>query len=127
MKNYEDYDEDEYVHISYDYIDNGAGELMIVMDQPKGAADDENAKVIFDGFHEAMLLRNHNQVVHLPIVPEAVREMLNSLEKILVTEMDDRDIADVYEAEVVIINRSLPIQGSVYVRLDKTSKPKEKK
>jgi len=115
-----DYDnEGLYVHTAYDWINNGAGELMLVMDKTGGIADDDNAKILFDGFQEAMLVRSDSQIVHLPIVAEAVREMLEKLEKILVTEMDGEDIDDVYEAQVVVLNSPLPIPGSVYIRYDK--------
>ncbi|MDR0502061.1 MAG: hypothetical protein LBH16_01940 [Treponema sp.] len=115
-----DYDnEDLYVHTAYDWIDNGAGELMLVMDKTAGMADDDNARILYDGFHEAMLIKNGSQIVHLPLVAEAVREMLEKLEKILVTEMDGEDIDDVYEAQVVVLNSPLPIPGAVYIKFDK--------
>jgi len=106
-----------YLHTAYDWIENGAEELMLVMDAVEGTADDDNAKIIFDGFHEAMLIRSGNQIIHLPIVAEAVREMLKDIEKILVTEMDGDDIDDVYEAEVEIINAPLPIPKNVYNKI----------
>jgi len=108
-----------YAHTAYDWIDNGAGELMLVMDKVDGIADDDNAKIIFDGFHEAMLIRNDNQIIHLPIVVEAVRDMLNKLDKILVTEMDGDDIDDVYEAAIDVLDSPLPIPGEIYIKFDK--------
>jgi hypothetical protein len=106
--------DNKYLHTSYDFIDNGNGELMMVMDAPEGDADDENAKFIYDGFSEAMLVRNGEQIVHLPIITEPVRDMLDELESILITEMDGEEIYDVYEAKIEIINDSLPIPESVY-------------
>ncbi|MCL2180104.1 MAG: hypothetical protein FWB83_03165 [Treponema sp.] len=116
-----EYIDEQFVYTSYDWIDNGAGELMLVIDKVDGIADDDNAKIIFDGFHEAMLVRNDDIIVHLPIVVEAVRDMLQEIKKILVTEMDGDDIDDVYEAEVEVLNSPLPIPGSVYIRFDKLS------
>jgi hypothetical protein len=99
----------EYLHVSYDFINNEAGELMLIMDKCAGEADDENAKFVFDGFAEAMLVRNSGQIVHFPIIVEAIREMLGEIKIILVTEMDGDDIDDVYEAPVNILNNPLPI------------------
>jgi len=109
----------EYIHVVYDFIDNGSGELMLVMDKCEGEADDENARFVYDGFAEAMVVRNSGQIVHLPIVVQAVRDMLEEIKILLITEMDGDDIADVYEAPVEILNKSglfksLPIPKSVY-------------
>jgi len=103
----------EYVHVAYDFIDNGSGELMLVMDRCEDEADDENARFVYDGFAEAMVVRNSGQIVHLPIVVEAVRDMLEEIKILLVTEMDDDEIADVYEAPVEILNKDLPIPQAV--------------
>jgi RNA polymerase subunit RPABC4/transcription elongation factor Spt4 len=106
-----------YAHTSYDFIDNGNGELMMVMDIVEGEPDEEKAKFIYDGFSEAMLIRNKGQIVHLPIIVEAVREMLEELETLLITEMDGEEIADVYEAPIEIINDSLPLPKEVYDKM----------
>jgi hypothetical protein len=106
-----------YAHTSYDFIDNGNGELMMVMDTVEGDADDENAKLIYDGFSEAMLIRNNGQIVHLPIIVEAMIDMLDELETLLITEMDGEEIADVYEAPIEIINDSLPLPKEVYANM----------
>jgi hypothetical protein len=103
----------EYLHVAYDFIDNGAGELMMVMDKCEGEADDENAKLIYDGFAEAMLVRSSGQIVHLPILVEAVRNMLEEIKVVLVTEMDGDNIDDVYEAPIEILNKDLPIPQAV--------------
>ena len=113
--------EPQYFHVSYDFIDNGAGELMIVMDAPdyETEADDENAKFIYDGFAEAMIIRNSEQIVHLPILVEHVRDMLNKIEIILVTEMNGDEMHNVYEAKVEVLNKSLPIPKSAYENMFK--------
>jgi hypothetical protein len=64
------------VDASYDFIDNGAGELMMVMDAPEGVADDENAMFVYDGAAQAMLVRNDGQIVRLPVLPTEIRDML---------------------------------------------------
>ena len=118
----------EYLHVSYDFIDNGSGELMLIMDKPEGDtdtdADDENAKFIYDGFAEGMLIRNSGQIVHFPIIVEPIREMLEEIEILLVTEMEGEDISDVYEAPVEILNSSLPIPKDVYNNIFKNNAKK---
>jgi len=115
----------EYVHTAYDFIDNGLGELMLIMDKCEGEADDENARFVYDGFAEAMVVRNSEQIVHLPIIVQAVRDMLEEIKILLITEMDGDDIDDVYEAPVEILNSDLPIPQAVRNGLFKDHKIKE--
>ena len=115
----------EYVHVAYDFIDNGSGELMLIMDKCEGEADDENARFVYDGFAEAMVVRNSGQIVHLPIIVEAVRDMLEEIKILLVTEMDGEDIDDVYEAPIEILNKNLPIPQVVRNGLFKNHKVEE--
>jgi len=115
----------EYVHVAYDFIDNGSGELMLIMDKCEGEADDENARFVYDGFAEAMVVRNSGQIVHLPIVVQAVRDMLEEIKILLITEMDGDDIDDVYEVPVEILNKDLPIPKTVRNGLFKNHKVEE--
>jgi hypothetical protein len=105
----------EYLNVSYDFIDNGAGELMLVMDAPEGEADDDNAKIVYDGKAQAMLVRSSSQIVRLPILAAEVRSMLeDGRKKILVTEMNGEEINDVYEAKLEILNAPLPIPEETF-------------
>jgi len=89
------------ISVSYDFIDNDKDELMLVMEKPDNdAADDENAKFIYDGITKAKLVRNENLIINIPVISEPVREMLKRIDSILVTEMDGEDIDDVYEAKI---------------------------
>jgi hypothetical protein len=115
----------EYLHVTYDFIDNESGELMLVMNKCEGEADDENARFVYDGFAEAMVVRNSGQIVHLPIVVQAVRDMLEEIKILLITEMDGDDIDDVYEAPVEILNKELPIPQAVRNGLFKNHKIEE--
>jgi hypothetical protein len=100
----------QYVSVSYDFIDNGEGELMMVMDKPEGEADDENTMFVYDGAAQAMLVRNNEQIVRLPLLTTEIRSMLSDgREKILVTEMEGEEIGDVYEAKLEVLNAPLPI------------------
>jgi hypothetical protein len=105
----------QYLNVMYDFIDDGKGDLMIVMDAPEGTADDENAKIVYDdGAKQATLIRNSNQVIRMPFLVEKVRAMLtDGREKILVTEMNGEEIADVYEARLEILNGQLPIANNM--------------
>ena len=106
----------KYVHVSYDFIDH-ENELMLVMEKSKGEADEENARFVYDGFAEAMLVRNSGQIVHFPVIVQVVGDLLKKIKIILVTEMNGDDIHDVYEAPVEVLNDSLPVPKSVYEKL----------
>jgi hypothetical protein len=109
--------EAEYLLGIYDWIDNGAGELMLVLTAPAGTPDEENAQFVYDGFAEAMLVRNRGQIIYLPDVCQAVRNMLDKIKILLVTEMDGDDIADVYEVPIEILKKPLPIPREVCEKL----------
>jgi hypothetical protein len=47
----------------------------MVMDMVEGEPDEEKAKLIYDGFSEAMLIRNKGQIIHLPIPKEVYEHM----------------------------------------------------
>jgi hypothetical protein len=100
-------------YVSYDFMDNGNGDLLMAMDKPEGTADDEAAKFVYDGAKEAMLIRNSEQIIHLPLIDEAMRPTLEKIDTILVVEMDGNDIDDSYMAKVEIINKPLPIPRDV--------------
>jgi len=89
----------ELLNIPYDFIDNGNGELMLIMNAVEGNVDDENARFVYDEHYEAKLYRDSERIIRIS-VPEPCRELLSKIEKLLVTEMDGDDIADVYEASV---------------------------
>jgi len=100
-------------YVSYDFMDNGNGELLMVMDKPEGTADDEAARFVYDGAIQAMLVRNSEQIIHLPLLEEDMRPTLEKMDTILVVEMDDKEVADSYKAKVEIINKPLPIPRDV--------------
>ena len=100
-------------YVSYDFMDNGNGDLLMAMDKPEGTADDENAKFVYDGAKEAMLVRNSEQIIHLPLIDEAMRPTLEKIDTILVVEMDGDEVDDSYTAKVEIINKPLPIPRDV--------------
>ena len=93
----------QYLKVMYDFVDDGKGELMLIIEAPeKGRADDDNAKLVYDsGANEALLFRNSEQIIQLPVVSNEAHEMLlDGRSIILVTEMNGDDISDVYEAKI---------------------------
>ena len=123
--------EAEYLLGIYDWIDNGAGELMLVLNAPAGAPDEESAQFVYDGFAEAMLIRNRRQIIYLPDVCQAVRNMLDKIKIITVAEMSDENrcilvrdlktkdvkIDDCYTAPVEVLKKPLPIPREVCEKL----------
>jgi hypothetical protein len=100
-------------YVSYEFMDNGNGELLMAMDKPEGTADDEAARLVYDGAKEAMLIRNSEQIIHLPLLEEEMRPRLEKIDTILIVEMDGNEVDDSYTAKVEIINKPLPIPRDV--------------
>jgi hypothetical protein len=107
----------EYYYVAYDFIDNGNGELAMIMDPPPGDTLDEYAisdsaapyaRFIYDGDSNAILVRTEEQVVLVPIGAEKVRGLLEKIKTVLIEEMDGNKISNEYDAPVEIWNRPLP-------------------
>jgi hypothetical protein len=98
----------QYLKVSYDFVDDEKGDIMLIIEAPKGRADDNNAKLVYNSAaHEAMLYRNSEQIIQLPVVSNRAREMLlDGRTILLVTEMDGDDISDVFEAKLEVLNSS---------------------
>jgi hypothetical protein len=93
----------QYLKVSYDFVDDDKGDLMLIIEAPpKGRADDNNAKLVYDEqASEALLYRNSEQIIQLPVVSDKAHEMmLDGRTILLVTEMNGEDISDVYEAKL---------------------------
>lgn len=89
----------EILSLQYDFIDNGAGDIMMVLERAENNA--ENPVFYFDGKSGAMLMRRPDQFVALPYIPAEVAKILQNLEKVLIAEMDSEDeISLVYPASV---------------------------
>jgi hypothetical protein len=117
----------QYLKVSYDFVDDGKGDLMLIIEAPNGRADDNNAKLVYDGaMNEALLYRNSEQIIQLPIVSNEAREMLlDGRAILLVTEMDGEDINDVYEAKLELnkistANKKIEIENSYDILQNKT-------
>jgi len=101
----------QYLKVSYDFVDDEKGDVMLIIEAPKGRADEDNVKLVYDS-REAMLYRNSEQIIQLPIVNKKTGDMLlDGRSSILVTEMDGEDIGDVYEAKLEIVSK-LPAEGT---------------
>ncbi|MCL2184456.1 MAG: hypothetical protein FWB86_01185 [Treponema sp.] len=114
----------QYFAVRHDYIDNGAGDLMVLVEPPAGEAQDDDVRFIFDGIADAMLIRNNDQIIYLPCLNEAVIKIIRNCKDILVAEMQDYDLqiisdsikkktmpdfSDYYTAQVIITNNPLEI------------------
>jgi len=114
----------QFLAVRHDYIDNGAGDLMVIIDPPAGEAEDDGARFIFDGAADAMLIRNKSQIIYLPCLHEDVIKIISKRKDILVAEMNDYDLqpvsdlirqkimpdsSDYYTAEIVITGSPLEI------------------
>ena len=128
----------KYVLTAYDFIDNGSGDLMMIIWPPEGDSDDDDAKFIYDGTSEAMLVRNDGQTVYLPVLAEEIRKMLPRLTEVLIAEKENYDLniiinsikqrkmpddyfTDIYPVDIEIINRPLPIPSLDYNNLRKAA------
>ena len=115
LKQYSNY---KYVLGMYDWIDNlngtwkgnrGKGHLIIAMDKTDGNPDIKNAKFIFDGFSEGMLVRNNKQVVYLPVMDNYIKNILLRVIEVFIAEMDNKNNIKEYTVKIDVINSSLPI------------------
>jgi len=115
LKQYSNY---KYVLGMYDWIDNlngtwkgnrGKGYLIIPMDKTDGNPDIKNAKFIFDGFSEGMLVRNNEQVVYLPVMDNYIKNILLRVKEVFIAEMDNKNNIKEYTVKIDVINSSLPI------------------
>jgi len=116
----------QYGAINHHFVDNGAGDIMLVMEAPAGSPQEAIAKFIYDGSSDVMLIRNNIQVIYLPSVPENFSRLIRSCKVVLVGEKQGYDIqiildsirqqkfpqnyfSAIYNAQIDVINRSLPI------------------
>ncbi|MCL2187014.1 MAG: hypothetical protein FWB86_14375 [Treponema sp.] len=119
----------QYVAISHDYINNGAGGVMLLMEPPAGRPQETAARFIFDGTSDGLLIRNNNQAVYLPNIPEAVRKLIRGCNTINVAEkknyfsdtqaiskgkMPVSYFSDYYQVKVENTNSPLPISKKDY-------------
>ena len=90
------------IDVEYEFIDDGKGDLMLVIEAPDSdfTDDEEDIKFIFDGNSSGRLVRKADQIINIPVINEPYLSMLNDRELLLVTEMDGEDIHDVYEAAI---------------------------
>jgi len=115
LKQYSNY---KYVLGMYDWIDNlngtwkgnrGKGYLIIAMEKTDGNPDIKNAKFIFDGFSEGMLVRNNMQVVYMPVMDNYIKNILLRVKEVFIAEMDNKNNIKEYTVKIDVINNSLPI------------------
>jgi len=79
----------EYVEVSYDFIDNGAGEIMMVMQKPSGEADQQNARIVTGATGKLALIRNSKQHVNMPYIPPNISEKMKKCNSIFICEVNN--------------------------------------
>jgi len=117
----------QYLKVMYDFVNDEKGNLLLIIEAPSGRADDNNAKLVYDKeAYEALLYRNSEQIIQLPIVSDEAHEMLlDGRSIILVTEMNGEDINDVYEAKlefskISAANKKIEFENSYDILQNKT-------
>lgn len=79
----------------YDILQNGAGEILIIIKARKG--EPENPRIIYDGGSYALLYKNRNSSIMLTNINEKARPILKDVDEVLVVEMKDNDVVREYK------------------------------
>ena len=104
-----DSEHDQFYTPPYDFIDNGAAELMLIYEAVPENPD--SPFFYFDG-EKAVLKRKTGQSVVFPFIESAVKKLLDGGKKIMITEMNGEEIVRVYEAAVRFVGPDeLPATG----------------
>ena len=85
----------------YDILQNSRGEILIIIKQRKGDAD--NPIFVYDGTEYALLYRSHESTVFFDDIAKEAREPLKSVEWLQVVEITDDDVVREYRAPVRIV------------------------
>ena len=87
----------------YDLLQNGAGEIMIIINGEDSPL--ENPRIVYDGGDEMMLYINKTRALMLnSLTIEAQKAMLN-VENVLVVEVKDDDVLREYNVPVRIVKK----------------------
>lgn len=79
----------------YDILQNGAGEILIIIKARKG--EPENPRIVYDGGSYALLYKNRNSSIMLTNINEKARPILKGVDEVLVVEMKDNDVVREYK------------------------------
>ena len=91
-------DPDDEEHGRYDIIQNGAGELLIIIKSKKSEPD--NPRIVYDGGSYAMLYRNKESSVMLTNISEEARPAIRAVDEVLMVEVKDDDVVREYNVPV---------------------------
>jgi len=78
----------------YDIIENNAGEIMIIIKYRDGGP--ENPRLVYDGGSVALLYRSRESAILLDEIDERARQPLKAVEKVLMVELDNNEVAREY-------------------------------
>ena len=82
----------------YDILQNGAGELLIIINHRK--SEPYMPRLVYDGEDMALLYRNRESAVMLDSINEKARQPLATAEEVLIIEIQDDDVAREYKVPV---------------------------
>ncbi len=86
----------------YEILQNGAGEIMLVIQQRKGEPD--NPHFVYDGGSTALLYRSRESSVFLGNINTEAHQPLKSVNEIVVAEVEDSEVLREYIVPVSIIS-----------------------
>ena len=83
----------------YDILQNGAGEILIIIKVSSRAVRKTRA-LVYDGGSSALLYRSRESAIMLDNINEKARMPLKSVSELLIVEIEDDDVAREYKVPV---------------------------
>ncbi len=78
----------------YDIVENNAGDIMIIIKYRAGGP--ENPRLVYDGGSVALLYRSRESAILLDDIAEQARQPLKAVDKVLLVELDNYEVAREY-------------------------------
>ena len=91
----------------YDILQNAAGEILIIIRYRNGGP--ENPRLIYDGGKQALLYRSRESAVILENIDPEAKTPLQSVDEVLVVELDGEEVAREYTAPLRVVKKAISI------------------
>ncbi len=91
----------------FNILQNGAGDIMILINARPGGA--ENPRFVFDGNNSALLYRSRESAVILENIDPEAKTPLQSVDEVLVVELDGEEVAREYTAPLRVVKKAISI------------------